>query len=154
MQSRLVDNSRPLHDLYNTLHSLCQSLQLEVLYSQTTKLIFDRLGDYIRIEEYKPGKPWVVENKWLERQWQYTLRGHSDLLSDILLLSSKAIVWQSATGANFWIAATLETARILSRNWVTGFPYGQTQTKRQAHWKVRSCLKITKIYLIQILPKG
>ena len=57
VQSRLVDNSRPLHDLYNTLHSLCQSLQLEVLYSQTTKLIFDRLGDYIRIEEYKPGKP-------------------------------------------------------------------------------------------------
>jgi hypothetical protein len=29
--------------------------QLEVLYSQTIKLISERLGDYIRIEEYKPG---------------------------------------------------------------------------------------------------
>ena len=71
MQSRLVDNSRPLHDLYNALHSLCQSLQLEVLYSQTTKLIFERLGDYIRIEEYKPGKSWVwvLENYYKKRSW-------------------------------------------------------------------------------------
>lgn len=56
IQSRLIDNSQPLHDLYNSLHTLCQSLQLEVLHSQTQKLCFERLGDYIRIEEYKPGR--------------------------------------------------------------------------------------------------
>ena len=28
VQSRLVDNLRPLHDLYSVLHSLCQSLQV------------------------------------------------------------------------------------------------------------------------------
>lgn len=56
-QSRLAaDNTRPLHDLYDCLHSLCQSLQLEVLHSQTRKLCFERLGDYIRVEEYKPGR--------------------------------------------------------------------------------------------------
>ena len=38
------------------LHFLCQSLQLEVLQSQTMKLCYERLGDYVRIEEYKPGR--------------------------------------------------------------------------------------------------
>lgn len=28
VQSHLVDNGRPLHDLYTILHSLCQSLQV------------------------------------------------------------------------------------------------------------------------------
>jgi mediator of RNA polymerase II transcription subunit 14 len=56
VQSRLVDNTQPLHDLYSTLHGLCQALQLEVLNSQTMKLCYERLGDYIRIEEYKPGR--------------------------------------------------------------------------------------------------
>lgn len=56
VQMRLLESSRPLADLYNVLHSLCQSLQLEVIYSQTIKLIHERLGDYIRIEEYKPGR--------------------------------------------------------------------------------------------------
>ena len=54
-QSRLVDHPQPLHELYNVLHFLCQSLQLEVLHSQTLKLCYERLGDYVRIEEYKPG---------------------------------------------------------------------------------------------------
>lgn len=57
LQTRLAsDEPQPLHDLYSILHSLCQALQLEVLHSQTQKLCFERLGDYIRIEEYKPGR--------------------------------------------------------------------------------------------------
>eukprot|EP00095_Tigriopus_kingsejongensis_P000362 snap_masked-scaffold319_size207808-processed-gene-0.2 protein:Tk00362 transcript:snap_masked-scaffold319_size207808-processed-gene-0.2-mRNA-1 annotation:"mediator of rna polymerase ii transcription subunit 14" len=57
LQSRLTTESeQPLDDLYHILHNLCQALQLEVLQSQTQKLCFERLGDYIRTEEYKPGK--------------------------------------------------------------------------------------------------
>ncbi|KAL4233347.1 Mediator of RNA polymerase II transcription subunit 14 [Mactra antiquata] len=55
-QSRLLDNDKPLHDLYRVLHSFCQSLQLEVLNSQTQKLIRERLGDSLSIDEYVIGK--------------------------------------------------------------------------------------------------
>lgn len=55
-QSRLMDNPTPLFDLYNCLHSFCQSLQLEVLCSQVYRLCRERLGDYVRVEEYCPGK--------------------------------------------------------------------------------------------------
>ncbi|XP_060590641.1 mediator of RNA polymerase II transcription subunit 14-like isoform X2 [Ruditapes philippinarum] len=55
-QSRLLDNDKPLHDLYRVLHSFCQSLQLEVLNSQTQKLIRERLGDSLSIDEYAMGK--------------------------------------------------------------------------------------------------
>ena len=40
VQSRLLDNTRPLHDLYNVLHSFCQSLQLEVLQSQVDFIVY------------------------------------------------------------------------------------------------------------------
>jgi hypothetical protein len=46
---------QPLHLLYSILHSFCQSLQLEVLHSQTHKLCYERLGDSVRVEEYRPG---------------------------------------------------------------------------------------------------
>ena len=55
LQAHLVENPKPLHQLYKVLHSLCQSLQLEVLYTQTVKLIGERLGDHIRVEEYMRG---------------------------------------------------------------------------------------------------
>jgi hypothetical protein len=43
VQSRLMDNPRPLHDLYNILHSLCQSLQVNDHFSALSILIdFDR----------------------------------------------------------------------------------------------------------------
>uniref|UniRef100_A0A0K2TAA1 Mediator of RNA polymerase II transcription subunit 14 n=1 Tax=Lepeophtheirus salmonis TaxID=72036 RepID=A0A0K2TAA1_LEPSM len=65
IQTRLADHA-PLQDLYNTLHTLCQSLQLEVLYSQSQKLIRERLGNYIRVEEYRLGKCLTV-SYW--REW-------------------------------------------------------------------------------------
>lgn len=56
IQSRLVDNPQPLTEVYNCLHFFCQSLQLEVLYSQTLRLMRDRLDDHIHVDEYIPGK--------------------------------------------------------------------------------------------------
>lgn len=56
IQNRLVDNPAPLREVYNYLHFFCQSLQLEVLYSQTLRLMRDRLDDHINVDEYIPGK--------------------------------------------------------------------------------------------------
>lgn len=56
IQSRLVDNPQPLTEVYHCLHFFCQSLQLEVLYSQTLRLCRDRLDDHIHVDEYTPGK--------------------------------------------------------------------------------------------------
>lgn len=55
IQSRLVDHPQPLAEVYACLHHFCQSLQLEVLYSQALRLMRDRLGEHIHIEEYTPG---------------------------------------------------------------------------------------------------
>lgn len=60
IQARLVENPQPLTEVYNTLHFFCQSLQLEVLYSQTLRLMRDRLDDHIHVDEYIPGKGLTV----------------------------------------------------------------------------------------------
>lgn len=60
IQSRLVENPQPLTEVYNCLHFFCQSLQLEVLYSQTLRLMRDRLDDHIHVDEYIPGKGLTV----------------------------------------------------------------------------------------------
>ncbi|XP_075216285.1 mediator complex subunit 14 isoform X2 [Lycorma delicatula] len=56
VQARLVDNPNPLTEVYTCLHFFCQSLQLEVLYSQTLRLCRDRLDGHIHVDEYTPGK--------------------------------------------------------------------------------------------------
>ncbi|XP_012271319.1 mediator of RNA polymerase II transcription subunit 14 isoform X2 [Orussus abietinus] len=56
VQSRLAESTNPLSEVYYILHYFCQSLQLEVLYSQTLRLIRDRLDDHIHVDEYTPGK--------------------------------------------------------------------------------------------------
>ncbi|XP_025987694.2 mediator of RNA polymerase II transcription subunit 14 isoform X1 [Solenopsis invicta] len=56
VQSRLAESTNPLSEVYHILHYFCQSLQLEVLYSQTLRLIRDRLDDHIHVDEYTPGK--------------------------------------------------------------------------------------------------
>lgn len=65
IQSRLLENSRPLLDVYNVLHSFCLSLQLEVLNAQTVRLIRDRLSDFLWIDEYVPGHRLTV-SYWKE----------------------------------------------------------------------------------------
>ncbi|XP_064603828.1 mediator of RNA polymerase II transcription subunit 14-like [Liolophura sinensis] len=67
IQTRLLDNDKPLHDLYRVLHCFCQSLQLEVLHSQTLRLIRERLGDSVRVEDYTVGKC-LVMSYWREQQ--------------------------------------------------------------------------------------
>ncbi|BES92650.1 U1 small nuclear ribonucleoprotein C [Nesidiocoris tenuis] len=56
LQARLVDHPNPLAEVYSFLHYFCQSLQLEVLYSQTLRLCKDRLDNHIHVDEYTPGK--------------------------------------------------------------------------------------------------
>ncbi|KAL6442114.1 hypothetical protein ACFW04_002431 [Cataglyphis niger] len=56
IQSRLAESTNPLSEVYFVLHYFCQSLQLEVLFSQTLRLIQDRLDDHIHVDEYIPGK--------------------------------------------------------------------------------------------------
>lgn len=49
------DDSRPLVEAYNILHSFCLSLQLEVLHIQSVFLYRERLKEFICIEHYTPG---------------------------------------------------------------------------------------------------
>ncbi|RLU24369.1 hypothetical protein DMN91_002457 [Ooceraea biroi] len=56
VQTRLAESTNPLSEVYHILHYFCQSLQLEVLYSQTLRLIRDRLDDHIHVDEYTRGK--------------------------------------------------------------------------------------------------
>ncbi|CAH0553803.1 unnamed protein product [Brassicogethes aeneus] len=65
VQTRLVDNVEPLSEVYSCLHAFCQSLQLEVLYSQTLRLMRDRLDDHIHVDEYAPGRCLTV-SYWRE----------------------------------------------------------------------------------------
>lgn len=60
LQTRLVDCTNPLLELYMVLHTFCQSLQLEVLHSQTVRLRMECLGDLIRVEEYSAGRSLTI----------------------------------------------------------------------------------------------
>lgn len=66
IQRRLVNNQQTaLCEVYNCLHYFCQSLQLEVLYTQTLRLCRDRLDDNIHVEEYVIGSKLTV-SYWRE----------------------------------------------------------------------------------------
>lgn len=72
IQRRLVNNQQTaLCEVYNCLHYFCQSLQLEVLYTQTLRLCRDRLDDNIHVEEY------VIGNKLTVSYWR-ELSGSKD----------------------------------------------------------------------------
>ena len=60
LQTRLVDCTNPLMELYVVLHTFSQSLQLEVLHSQTMRLCGERLGDLIKVEEYLTGRSLTI----------------------------------------------------------------------------------------------
>lgn len=82
IQSRLVDNPQPLTEVYNCLHFFCQSLQLEVLYSQTLRLMRDRLDDHIQVDEYIPGKCLTV-SYWRELTSKGKEPASKDLRSEL-----------------------------------------------------------------------
>ena len=60
VQSRLMVEEDPLIDLYNTLHYFCLSLQLEVLHTQSKRLIGMRWGEFVKIDEYIPGQKLIL----------------------------------------------------------------------------------------------
>lgn len=65
IQARLVDNPNALAEVFNCLHYFCQSLQLEVLYTQTLRLMIDRLEENVHVDEYIPGVKLTV-SYWRE----------------------------------------------------------------------------------------
>lgn len=65
VQSRLVDGQNALAEVFHCLHYFCQSLQLEVLYTQTIRLMMDRLDENIHIDQYVPGVKLIV-SYWRE----------------------------------------------------------------------------------------
>ncbi|XP_055589648.1 mediator of RNA polymerase II transcription subunit 14 [Uranotaenia lowii] len=65
IQGRIVDSSDALAEVYTCLHYFAQSLQLEVLYTQTLRLMRDRLDDHIHVDEYIPGTKLTV-SYWRE----------------------------------------------------------------------------------------
>uniref|UniRef100_A0AAG5D4U4 Mediator of RNA polymerase II transcription subunit 14 n=1 Tax=Anopheles atroparvus TaxID=41427 RepID=A0AAG5D4U4_ANOAO len=65
IQGRIVDCTDALAEVYTCLHYFCQSLQLEVLYTQTLRLIRDRLDDHIHVDEYVVGSKLTV-SYWRE----------------------------------------------------------------------------------------
>lgn len=67
IQRRLVNTNQQmaLCEVYNCLHYFCQSLQLEVLYTQTLRLCRDRLDDNIHVDEYSLGNKLTV-SYWRE----------------------------------------------------------------------------------------
>ncbi|XP_060525569.1 mediator of RNA polymerase II transcription subunit 14 [Cylas formicarius] len=82
IQARLVDNLQPLTEVYNCLHFFCQSLQLEVLYSQTLRLMRDRLDDHIYVDEYIPGKCLTI-SYWRELTNKGKELANKDLRSEL-----------------------------------------------------------------------
>uniref|UniRef100_A0A8D8N5P3 Mediator of RNA polymerase II transcription subunit 14 n=2 Tax=Culex pipiens TaxID=7175 RepID=A0A8D8N5P3_CULPI len=65
IQGRIVDSPDALAEVYNCLHYFSQSLQMEVLYTQTLRLMRDRLDDHIHVDEYIPGTKLTV-SYWRE----------------------------------------------------------------------------------------
>lgn len=65
VQARLMETPNLLTDAYYVLHNFCQSLQLEVLYLQTLRLMQDRLNNDIHVDQYKPGERLTV-SYWRE----------------------------------------------------------------------------------------
>lgn len=65
IQARIVENTNALDEVYNCLHFFCQSLQLEVLYTQTLRLMIDRLDENVHVDEYVPGSKLTV-SYWRE----------------------------------------------------------------------------------------
>lgn len=65
IQARLVENQNALSEVFHCLHYFCQSLQLEVLYTQTLRLKIDRLEENVHVDEYVPGAKLTV-SYWRE----------------------------------------------------------------------------------------
>lgn len=87
VQARLLEccsaGGEPLTQVYMILHYFCQSLQLEVLFSQTRALYKNRLEGHIHITEYTAGKCLVISywrelSRSVSEQFGYSLTVYVD----------------------------------------------------------------------------
>lgn len=67
LQSRMNCSKNPIPEAYNYLHSFCVSLQLDVLFCQTSQLATGRLRDNIVIEKYDPKERVLTVGYWVKR---------------------------------------------------------------------------------------
>ncbi|KAL9692522.1 hypothetical protein quinque_015923 [Culex quinquefasciatus] len=60
IQGHIVDSPDALAEVYKCLKYFPQSLQMDVLYTQTLRLMRDHLDDHIHVDEYIPGTKQTV----------------------------------------------------------------------------------------------
>jgi mediator of RNA polymerase II transcription subunit 14 len=65
-QARMSAAVEPITELYNVVHAFAQSLQLDLLFCQTSALIAQRLRNHVTIEKYVESKELVVAY-WQQR---------------------------------------------------------------------------------------
>ncbi|UMM24675.1 hypothetical protein L5515_004791 [Caenorhabditis briggsae] len=67
LQSRMDVAVNPVKEAFFNLHSFCVSLQLDVLYCQTSRMAAGRLRENIVIEKYDPKERMLVVGYWVKR---------------------------------------------------------------------------------------
>ncbi|XP_028405529.1 mediator of RNA polymerase II transcription subunit 14-like isoform X2 [Dendronephthya gigantea] len=92
-QSRLFTEESPLVDLYTCLHSFCSLLQLEVLHSQSQRLVRERWSENVKIENYVVGQKLTISfwrnpkhRKWEKENYNVSIVvGNQDQKSSLTL---------------------------------------------------------------------
>ncbi|CAI2348423.1 unnamed protein product [Caenorhabditis sp. 36 PRJEB53466] len=67
LQTRMNVAANPVKEAFFFLHSFCVSLQLDVLYCQTSRLAAGRLRENITIEKYDPKERVLIVGYWVKR---------------------------------------------------------------------------------------
>uniref|UniRef100_A0A8R1ECF7 Mediator of RNA polymerase II transcription subunit 14 n=1 Tax=Caenorhabditis japonica TaxID=281687 RepID=A0A8R1ECF7_CAEJA len=67
LQTRLDVSANPIKEAFFFLHSFCVSLQLDVLFCQTSRLAAGRLRENITIEKYDTKERVLVVGYWVKR---------------------------------------------------------------------------------------
>ncbi|VDK60298.1 unnamed protein product [Anisakis simplex] len=87
LQLRMDKSEEPLHEVYSMLHSFAQSLQLDVLWCQATRVISAQMRQYALIERYDPKQRVLIISYWLTRTQhnRYTSQYRFKIFSDPLM---------------------------------------------------------------------
>ncbi|CAI5445697.1 unnamed protein product [Caenorhabditis angaria] len=67
LQTRMDASKNPINEIFIFLHNFCVSLQLDVLFCQTSRLAAGRLRDNITIEKYDPKERCLIVGYWVKR---------------------------------------------------------------------------------------
>lgn len=71
LQQKIVVSKNPILDLYNCLHDFCTSLQLDVLYCETSQLIGSQYRNKLIVEKYDQDAGILIISFWLLKKKQY-----------------------------------------------------------------------------------